>query len=878
MVSQGLPTYGLLARGKTTLVKLFLNTPSCLPVGATVQVNGAQLTVSSSSEPVSLSASLPLPPLGPPSTSPVAGSASDVLFVVPGSSLEPASGTVTFSARVDYIVSTSAGTVQDTVTFATYPGTTAALSAPVAADALPFGMLLVPMGDATKSTDTQYPAAAREALESGMTSFLRTMPLADQGQLQWNLSPGLLDLSAYMGTDGSYCGRSSDFTKYISGQLESKRTAWNSIATNTRAHLAFGQVWQGVSKGPSTDEGSSCLDGVAWVPGNTGWGRTVATSRSGQPLTGSIATMEVAHSTGNVHKDDARHDGSFHSKNVEADGTAPDRAYNLKTRAWISDDKSAEHYASTGWHDLNTLLEKADWDWVHCALLPQLPQNAVFSSKCKPGRLTWAGAGGPGQGTFVISGTTDGQASGTDVYSYYSENGRYDQPDADSEYRLVQRGEDGGILADTGVPVAFQYEGHDGEGAGHAAVSTTGSLGAAVLDASTPIAPVRRIELWRGAPDASGSTKLYEVTRDAPPTFLSVDAKGRTLTVSATDERPGDLRLDVFVECPHQTAPLSTANEPTVVGSAAVFVTDADTSTACPDGTLLLRITDGFDTATERASDSSPGLTSGTAAIYAPASSGAFTSFRPLALAGAGRDADGAEASRLVWSLRAAGSVEDVQVAEGENAVVVPPEAGLASGDHVVTLRAYGADDALLATASRTITIRLDSDGDGIADDDEATTKHACYAPDAATDPRNAVLDSDLDGIANIDDASPCLSVNNVDVAFNPQSLYKSSSGQTVTMYLTSSQVDLRQLQQSDIYITQIAGYSTTRLAGSAQALPAVAWEATDATTATAKFDRTALVNAIAAQPNLLGYVPIFIGTLDHSLRGADPVSPHVFP
>lgn len=878
MVSQGLPTYGLLARGKTTLVKLFLSTPSCLPVGATVQVNGAQLSVSSSPDPVSLSASLPLPPLGPPSTAPVAGSASDVLFVVPGSALEPASGTVAFSAKVSYVVSTATGTVQDTVTFATYPGTTTALTAPVTTDALPFGMLVVPMGDGRKSADTQYPSSAREALQSGITSFLRAMPLADQGQLQWNLNPGLLDLSAYLGTDGSYCGKSSDFTKYISGQLESKRTAWNSIGTNTRAHLAFGQVWQGVSKGPSTDEGSSCLDGVAWVPGNTGWGRTIATSRSGQPLTGSIATMEVAHSTGNVHETDPRHDGSFHSKNIQADGTAPDRAYNLKTHAWISDDRSGEHYTATGWHDLNTLLEKADWDWVQCALLPQLPQNAVFSSRCKTGRLTWAGAGAPGQGTFVISGTTDGKRDGTSVYSYYSEDGRFDQPDPDSEYRLVQRGDGDAVLSETRIPVSFQYEGHDGQGAGSAALSTTGSLGAAVLDASTALAPVRRLELWRGAPGATGSTRLYEATRNAAPSFLSVDVNGRTVTISATDERPEDLRLDVFAECPHTTSPLRTAIRPTVVGTAAVFVTEADTSAACPDATLLFRITDGFSTAVDRSSEAAPGLSSGTAAIYAPQSAGSLTSYRPLALSGSGRDAAGADAARLVWSLRAPGAAEEVQVAQGGQALVRPPDGGFAAGEHDVTLRAYAVDGTLLGTAVRTVQVRLDSDGDGIADDDEARSKHPCYAEDAARDARNALLDSDGDGVANIDDPQPCTSTNNVQVVFNPESLYKSSSGQNVTVYLTSSQVDLRQLQKSDVYITQIAGYPTMRLAGSPTALAAVSWTVTDARTATAKFDRAKLVAALQAQPHLLGYVPLFIGTLDHTLRGADPAAPHVFP
>lgn len=878
MVSQGLPSYGLLARGKTTLVKLFLNAPGCLPVGATVQVSSAQLTVSSTQNPVLLSASLPLPPLGPPSTSPVAGSASDVLFVVPGSALEPATERVTFAAKVDYIVSTAAGSVKDTITFATYPGTTAALSAPVAKDALPFGLLVVPMGDGRRSADSQYPDAARTALESGMTAFRRAMPLADEGQLQWSLSPGLVDVSRYLGSNGLYCGRATDFISSISTDLEARRTAWNSIGTNTRAHVAFGQIWQGVSQGPSTD-GSSCLEGAAWVPGNTGWGRTIATSRNanGAPLTGSIATMEVAHSTGNVHAADDRHDGTSHSLNQQADGTAPDRGYNLETHSWIADDRSAEHYTPTGWHDLNTLLEKEDWDWVHCATLPSLPANKVFSPSCKPGRLTWAGAGVPGQGTFVVSGSTDGSPSGTTVHSYYSEDNRYDQPSPESEYRFVQRADSGAVLADTGVQVAFRYSGHGSEAHNSGGTSAVGSFGAAVLDASTPLAPVRRIELWRGAPGAAGSSKLYEVTRDAPPSFLSVDAAGANLTVSATDERPQDLRMDVFVECPNSTAPLSTANRPRVVGNAAVFVTTADTSIACPGGVLRVRVSDGFSTATRRSTQTAPGLQEAIAAIYSPAESSTVTSFASLVLSGAGRDTDGADASRLVWSLRS-GSSGEVEVAEGSSSVVVPPAGGFAPGEHTVVLRAYDADGSLLDEASRTLTVLLDSDGDGLADVDEGRAKSPCFAADAASDPRNALLDSDLDGVANIDDAAPCTSLNNVQVSFNPVSLYKSSSGQTVTMYLTSSHVDLRQLQKRDIYITQVAGYSTTRLAGSATALPAVAWEVTDSGTATAKFDRSSLVQAISRQPNLLGYVPVFVGTLDRSLRGTDPAAPHVFP
>lgn len=863
MISQGLPTYGMLAYGKTTLVKLFLSTPSCLPVGASVTVTGAQLQVSSSSAPIQLAASLPLPPLGPSTTAPVPASASDILFVVPGSALKPVTSPVTFSARVDYVVRTSAGTVADTVGFATAPGTTNALSAAVAPDVLPAGVLVVPMGNGAAGAATQFPQEARAALQTGMTALTRLLPVADSGGLSYRLSAGMLDVGRFM-SNNVYCGQSTHLT-FISKELDALRVAWNSISGNTRAQTALGQVWQGISSGPNTHSGSSCAEGYAQLPGTAGWGRTIATSLQGNttlqpvPVTGTLAAHELMHNVGGVS--DFRNDRTSHSKNTSADVTAPNRAYNIYSQRWLQDNKTVTNYMTSKWHDGNSLYEKEDWDWMQCSLQP-LPTNPVTGEQCDaPGQLTFAGAAPPGETTFVVTGSTDGTPAGTDAYSYASTDNRVDPTDPSSEYRFIEKDVDGGVLRDVGVPVHGTFS-HVDDGQ---APPPGGSFGIAV--AAHP--STARLELVRVA--AGASQVLYSRDRNAPPRLVSAHVGGRSITVSALDEHPEQLRLDLFLSCPAGTSPLVTGSRPTVIAGVAVFVTDYDTSLGCPSGTLVSRVTDGFSATSSDHATPAMGTDLGTATIDTPHADTVLTSFENLAVAGAGRDELGAEASRLTWSLTGPTRAPDV---DGATATFVPPETGFAAGDYTVTLRAFSGTRQF-ATATRAVRILSDRDKDRIPDDQE---NQPCFGAGAADDPSNALIDSDGDGYANVVDADPCHSANTVTAIFHPDSLFKTSSGVPVTVHLDDSTVDLRTLGADDLYITQIAGFATANLLSSPTALRAISYNATSATAATVKFDRGVLSQALQLRPSLVGYVPLFVGTLDGAVRGADPTSPRVFP
>jgi hypothetical protein len=552
--------------------------------------------------------------------------------------------------------------------------------------------------------------------------------------------------------------------------------------------------------------------------------------------------------------------------------SAPGRAYNLYTQQFLPDNKTAMRYESTRWNDRNTLYEQQDWDWLQCSMLP-VPANPATGSPCKkPGELTYAAAAPAGSGSFEVTGSTDGTAAGTDAYSYTSVDNRVDPADSSSQYHVVQRSSANVVLRDDRIAVHTEIDEHDGPTATEGQV-LRGTFGAAV----PANANATKVEFWRGTPGAAGSVLLYSRPRDNAPTFVAAQAQGHSVSVSATDERPADLRLDLFLSCPDgSTSPMATGVRPTnVADKVAVFVQDYDASLGCPSGQLLYRVSDGFLATTQGDVTTTTAPTVGSAAIYSPTAGETPTAYRVLKLAGSARDALDRPVTNLQWSLAGPSFPVQPQLAVGQTASLTPPIGGYQPGGYTLTLRALDASGSVIATATRLFTVLADADGDGIPDSAELQT---CYAPNAVTDPSNALQDSDGDGEANIMDAQPCTTTNSVAVQFNPTSFYKASSGNNVKMTLTGSKIDLTTLRQSDIYITNIAGYATSNLTGSATSLPATSWVVTSPTSATATFDRTATAQVLSMRPSLLGYIPIFIGTLDHRLRGTDGSAPTVFP
>ena len=869
MVSQGLPSYARLTSGKTALVKYFLSAPACAPSGASIQITGGSLSLSSGGAAIGLSALLPLPPLGPASVAPIPAAESDPLFVVPGSRLGSTltQATVTFTATLTYASRTTSGSTQSgELTISRRPdGST--VSAVVERRSNPLRVGVFPMGNAQVAYAQQFPDTAEAAVQEGMSSLHRSLPLADgvgtltdsSAGLRWTRNAGMIDLSPYMAT-GSYCGRPSHFP-YISKELETARTNWNSANPTAKVDLAYGVVDETVSAGPTTGGSEDCVEGYASVGGTVSWGRVVGKTADRAGVTGSIAAMELLHNTGSVPTSDPRFDGGFHSKNDEADGTALDRAWNTKAQKWIPADRSAMKFGVTGWNDAVSLLEKADWDLLQCQLTPA---PLLGGASCaKPGSVGTAAASAAAGSAFFLSGLTDGTPQGTDAHTYLDDDVNYEAPDPAKLYTFVQRSATGSILRVDGVRVTTTASHHHGSTEGVNQVHTqVGSFGTEVPahDLAT------RIQFYKGDPSTGPGVLLHERDRNTPPRHAGISVGGRSVSIAVADEVPANVRLDVFYRCPDVSYPMANALKPVVVGPLAVFVTNLDSSLGCAGGRFVYRASDGYLTAEQADSLEATSAQAGEASIYSPSASGVLTAGRNLALSGAGRAADGSDAAALAWVLDGPGFPGGTEVARGAEATVVPPTSGFRPGSYTLTLRALGAGDVLLAESSVPLEIAADRDLDGISDADE---QQPCYPSDAADDPRNAAQDSDGDAHANVVDPQPCVADLNVSVRTFPDKLLKSSSGSPVTVELTGSPIDLRTLSASDLQVLQVGGYRTS--------FPASQLEVHGPTSATAKFDRPAL-NAFLTEQGLLGYTPLVIGTTSGSLRGVDATYPVVFP
>jgi hypothetical protein len=929
MVNQGLPSYKeftnggkkeyKLVRGKTTLVKYFLRLPGCAPNTTDVRVVGGQLFTTISPAKIDSSGNLvlppasdilatttttgvlPAPPVGPTATAPVPEAASDPLFIVPGSALKPSSveeKRVYFAAVLQYTVN---GGGAQTLNLLTVPATGDLVSRVIDRDVRPMRVLVVPMGDAgtvrePKTYDSQFPGLAQTELERGLKALSRVLPVPDHAGepltgtnsgLRTGMSAGLLTLGPhdedgktvnYMPDDGPYCGALTHFG-YIGSELQKRRTAHNSVNKNAQAEFAYGAIWQDRSLGKTTGTTSpTCIEGAGSVPGRVAWGRLVAPVpdvRAG--VSGTIAAMELTHNAGRVAPDgDDRYVTGYHSNNSEADVTAVDRAWNTMEHRWISQDRSIMSDGFTGWNDSNTLLEQKDWDGFHCLLT---------SAACATGDAIGVGAAGADAPTFYLSGSFAGfgdEEQGNehvDVASYYLEKGKPEAADSSSPYLFVQRKGDE-VLNTAGIPVAAAVDEHDDGTATH------GGEGVDVFGVQLPAAAgVDRVQIYYGG--VAPENLLYERSQGSVPQFVSVSAANRTASVSATGSHPENLRLDLFLACPEMTSPLAVDLHPLVVGGIATFTTTYDTTLGCGDaGQLLYRINDGYLTRTQTGVtdiDDDVAL-AGVAAIYAPTTGASVTESAPIPLAGAARDGTGLPADRLEWRLAPKGQqLPSEPTFVGGTGSVKAPDGGFVVGAYTVSLRAFRKGIAV-GQATTEVTILPDEDDDLMPDPVEPP----CY-PNAASDGRNATRDSDSDGAADVVDVidhdgnglidvlheyAPCTSTSTAQVTFDPQKLQKGSSGVPVTVRLRSDEIDLVQLKATgaQLFIHKVAGYRVS--------IPANSWsvEVTlGGVVAEAKFSRDALNKALN-DGGVLGYVPVFVGTADRHLYGADPQYPIVFP
>jgi hypothetical protein len=898
MVSQGLPSYTSLTRGKSALARFYLSAPSCIPAGTTLNITNGSLVVGSNVTPVEISSPVPLPPLGPITTSPVQQSEADPYFLVPGTLLNPPAlgrTEVSFSATFDFAVS-RAGQVVDTgrITFDKRPGTTNRITAFVEGTPQPLRTLVVRMGDAgtaaaPKTVASQFPPATAEpALQRGMAALSRLMPLRDgisdlatkTGGLQYSVAAGMIDLQQFMPNGSKYCGLAGDFNAYIEPKLLEARNAWNKENPNAIADRVLGVIWEGISRGPNTDANSTtCIEGIASFSTGAAWARVIderpgtATTPARPALTGSLMAMELAHTVGSVSS--TSDNRTRHSLATEADGTAPDRAFNIANQSWIARDRTAQRFQTDGtWHDDSTLLEVRDWDFLQCYLTAKPLVGSPTATSCpQPGGLGGnAAASADRSGSFFLAGTTDGTAAGTEVDSYFDDNTRYEPPVADSPYRLVQRDALGRIVLNAGVAVSFERSDHThADGANHAHTSDRGSFGTELeSDADTV-----RIEFWKGNPaTSSDAVLLYSRNKDVAPQVLSVNVAGTSVSLVATDDNPADLRLYAHHVCPGGTSPLFTNERGTTVGRTTVFVERIDLSGSCSGGQLLFTVGDGYLTAQQADAASSLESTLASAAIYEPAVDAAYTVRRAIALSGSARDRVGRELDDIAWFLDGPGQPGTEPIAIGKVGTYQPPAEGLLPGTY--TLRMVARDgDTPVVTATRTLTVLADDDFDGLSNAFELA--QSCYGASAKDDPLNAVADSDLDGTADIVDPAPCVTTSNITVDFNPNSFNLGSSGNTFSARVSGSPVDLRTLPLSAWEVQQVAGYKTgVQPDGSVVRIRPVSVNPDTATTATVKFDRGQLA-AFMQSKKITGTTPIFIGSSTAGLRGVDAIAPDAF-
>lgn len=536
-VNQGIGAYSPLVNGKETLVRFFLNMPSCAGSGASIQITGGTLTVSGGG---TIGAPTPVPS---PTAYPViatagvvmADSTGDPKFVVPASMvLRTTAFSAAFSTTLSYRSKAtrtgSYGSIQQ-ITFSNRPGTTTPIQASFDRPSNALGVLLVPMGDATKSYSSQWTAAAQQALQDGMTAAVaREYPLpagvgnlGGTGGLRYSVAPTLLDLKALnlLNAEGKFCGTGANYD-LIKGQLAQFRLSYNTANPNAQANRVVGVVDPAVWLGPP----NACFEGMAVVNSQEAWALAVP-GRTGQLL-----GLELAHTLGLTPPSrESPFDGA-HSQNTTAENPSLNRRYNLVERSFISTDRSLLKPSATAPtpDNGNTLLEVPDYAFLLCVF------GGTPSSECStygPGTVS-ATAPVAASLSFVMSGTTTsdnpgsicatctGAGTGTSVVeSYFASTVPQTAPSTNSTYRLIQRGA-APPLFNQGVPVTFVHSEH-----GTGSPSETRSSG--LFSFALPFDPnTTRIELWRGAPGSG--VLIYARNRTDPPLVTSLTVGSEILS------------------------------------------------------------------------------------------------------------------------------------------------------------------------------------------------------------------------------------------------------------------------------------------------------------------------------------------------------------
>lgn len=470
-LNQGLGSYPQLVRGKDILVRFFLSRPQCAGSDQFVEVTSAQLTVKVGALPV---ATLPFPEndLTPPptislfSTSKSVGTTGDPLWIVDPEDLDlvgNSNNLLQFEATIGYRSSLGSGSVNLTQLKG------AAITKPVLPATDPQRVLAIPIA----SSLGQLKGSALTETIKGFQHFGRMLPVANNtgdlddvsassGGMQYliNTDTAYIPPSNLL-TSGKFCGgNTKQQTQQVTTDLNAFLQQHNGANPLTKsADRVLGVVVPTKPDGTSFVCGST--SGYAQVHGTAAW----IIARTDLEMTGALMGLEGGHNLGGVPcagevdrtkcpVDRDSETDAYHSTNLVADGSDPNRAYNLfAPLSYLADDRSVMRFKNqaAGWLNANNLYELADWTLLLCRF------GGPITNDCTaPVESTLANAAATD--ITVLSGITDQTSQGTFVVdSFAEEPGGAGTPPPASPLHLIQRNAAGSIVSD--IPVHVQ-DGH----------------------------------------------------------------------------------------------------------------------------------------------------------------------------------------------------------------------------------------------------------------------------------------------------------------------------------------------------------------------------------------------------------------------------------
>ncbi len=409
---------------------------------------------------------------------------------------------------------------------------TAAVSATTTATVTPRSMAGISVGSKLQidpGTTQEEVVLVTGVTSTSFTAFFQKFHatgygIAGVGGIRYVINlAAMVDVSGLLGytppptiPNGSLCGSQLNWDG-VKGQLAQFLSAWNTANPSATADRVVGVIDASISGDPT----SGCAGGMASVISPESWFRAIPDTSTTPSPSGAIESMEVNHNSGRTNT------STFHSGNVQADGTMPGRAYDVSGRRWLQYNHTVMNANNTpnAWDNTDTLLERDDFGFLLCSLGGTLQAGCSISGTA--GTATGVAAGS----TLVFAGRTDNTAAGTQAFSYYTNDvAHITQQDPTSAYRLVQIvASTGVILNDFGVPVSFIDEVHGCPVAGCpnplVDQSITTNIGVFVVAVDGFLGggtPATRIQFRRLDP-ALGFVVLWSADQQTSPPSVSLD-------------------------------------------------------------------------------------------------------------------------------------------------------------------------------------------------------------------------------------------------------------------------------------------------------------------------------------------------------------------